>query len=488
VGAAPKVIVCGAGLTGLTTAWELVRRGYDVTVLEAEGSVGGVVRTTQRDGYLVEHGPNSCMLTSELAHLIDALDLTKSLRQAAPHAQRRFIVRNGQPIVVPTSPPAMLRSRLFTLRAKLRILAEPFVSRRTISDDESVGAFVRRRLGAEPLTWAVDPFVSGVYAGDPEQLSVRHAFPRLASLEREHGSLLRGAIAMGKRNRLAAADAPTSSGAKMISFARGLQMLPDAIARDLGAPRLSLNTRVVAIQRTDDRVNVDVVRNGATARLTADIVVSTLTLHALQQIHLARATAAALAQLASVPYPAVASLALGFRRDSVAHALDGFGCLIPSAEQRSTLGVLFSSTLFENRAPDGHVLLTCFLGGVKHPELGNADTSTLLSRVLPELAALLGVRGAPSFVQHTRWPHAIPQFNVGYDANIDAAQTVESAIPGLIVDGQFRRGVSVGDCIGAGAVIAERVAALRSSQLVGVLYAPAPGADQISALPPLAVG
>jgi protoporphyrinogen/coproporphyrinogen III oxidase len=223
VGASPHVIVCGAGLTGLTTAWHLQRAGCRVTVLEAEGAVGGVVRTTMRDGYLVEHGPNSCMLTPELALLIDAIGLTPSVRQAAPQAQRRFIVRNGAPIVVPTSPPAMLRSPLFSLRAKLRVLAEPFFGKRVDTADESVAAFVRRRLGEEPLAWAVDPFVSGVYAGDPEQLSVTHAFPRLAALERDHGSLLRGAIAMGRKSRVASMQPGlTSLRATMVSFDRGM--------------------------------------------------------------------------------------------------------------------------------------------------------------------------------------------------------------------------------------------------------------------------
>ena len=166
----PHVIVCGAGLTGLTTAWHLRRGGADVTVIEASDTVGGVMRSMRRDGYLVEHGPNSCMLTPELTQLVDTLGLTALLRPAAPQAQRRYIVRDGRALAVPASPGAMLRSPLFSLSAKLRILAEPFIGQRAAGNDESVAAFVRRRLGEEPLTWAVDPFVSGVYAGDPEQL------------------------------------------------------------------------------------------------------------------------------------------------------------------------------------------------------------------------------------------------------------------------------------------------------------------------------
>lgn len=458
---APHVIVCGAGLTGLTTAWHLRRGGADVTVVEAGDAVGGVIRTTRRDGYLVEQGPNSCMLTVELAALVDALGLTVYLRPAAPQAQRRYIVRNGTPLEVPMSPVAMLRSPLFSLAAKLRILGEPFIRARADGIDESVASFVRRRLGNEPLTWAVDPFVSGVYAGDPEQLSVTQAFPRLAALEREHGSIVRGMIAAARRSRtLRGQSGLTAARPSMVSFVDGMGTLPQAIADDLGGANILRRSRVTGIEQRDGVCRVTIERDGATFTLPADAVVSTLPTHAFGSIRLPADTEPAIAQLTSISYPAVASLALGFRREHVAHALDGFGCLIPSAEKRSILGILFTSTLFPGRAPEGCVLLTCFLGGARHPTLGMASTATLLETVLPELAALLGVSGPPTFVEHTSWPHAIPQYGLGHEANGRAADAIEAIVPGLIVDGQFRRGVSVGDCVAAGETIAGRALVL----------------------------
>jgi oxygen-dependent protoporphyrinogen oxidase len=455
----PHVIVCGAGLTGLTTAWHLRRQGVHVTVIEAGHRVGGVIQSTRRDGYLVEHGPNSCTLTPELASLIEALGLTPQLRPAAPEAQRRYIVRDGIPLEVPTSPGAMLTSPLFGLSAKLRVLREPWVARRTAPGDESVADFVRRRLGTEPLTFAVDPFVSGVYAGDPEALSVAHAFPRLAAMERDHGSLVRAMIASGRRARVArSTGAGASARHTMVSFTNGLHTLPAALAVDIGTANIRLDTRVVAIESRAAGVAVTVQQGDLRHTLAADLVVSTLPLHALAHIGLPPGTDAAIAQLQTVPYPAVASLALGFRRADVAHALDGFGCLVPSREGRKTLGVLFSSTLFEGRAPEGYVLLTCFLGGTRYPGLGVADTATLLSAVEPDLAELFGIAGVPKFVEHTVWPRAIPQYNVGHDANLRAAEALETIVPGLLVDGQFRRGVSVGDCVAAGASIATRAA------------------------------
>ena len=462
----PHVLVCGAGLTGLAAAWNLRRLGADVTVLEADEMVGGVVRSTRRDGYLVEHGPNSCTLTDELASLVDALDLAPLMRSAAPQAQRRYIVRDGRPLAVPTSPLALLRSPLFSAAAKLRVLGEPFIARRTADDDESVADFVRRRLGDEPLTWAIDPFVSGVYAGDPEQLSIRHAFPRLDALEREHGSLVRGAIAGARRSRAVVAQTGVAARRHtIVSFADGMSTLPLAIADFIGSANILRRTRVLAIGVDDGRTSVVVERDGARRVIRADAVVSTLPLHALTRIDLGAQAEPHLAQLATIAYPPVVSLALGFRRADVAHALDGFGCLVPSAENRCVLGVLFSSTLFDGRAPDGHVLLTCFLGGVKQPRIAALDTSELLDVVQPELAALLGVTGAPKFVQHTVWPHAIPQYNVGHDRATRASAAIEALVPGLIVDGQFRRGVSVGDCIAAGGTIATRALALAQTRV-----------------------
>lgn len=453
----PRVIVCGAGLTGLTTAWHLRRAGSQVTVLDAADDVGGVIGSTRRDGYLVELGPNSCMLTSELAQLVDALGITGSLRPAAPQAQRRYIVRHGRPIEAPSSPRAFLTSPLFSTTAKLRMLAEPFIARRTAPGDESVAAFVRRRLGDEPLTYAVDPFVSGVYAGDPERLSIGHAFPRLAAMEREHGSLLRGAIATGRQARVARAQTGNATArATMVSFADGMVTLPQAIADGVGREQVQCRTRIVAIDAHDGGAAVTVERDGISSTLHADVVISTLPLHAFASIELPAAVRAATTLLDALPYPSVTSLALGYRRSDVAHPLDGFGMLVPSIEQRTTMGVLFSSTLFEGRAPADHVLLTCFMGGVRRPLLGAASTEELRALVEPELATLLGVCGAPTFVHRVTWPRAIPQYDVGHDANLQAAESIERAMPALVIDGQFRRGISVGDCVAAAAQIAAR--------------------------------
>jgi oxygen-dependent protoporphyrinogen oxidase len=458
------VLVVGAGLTGLTTAHHLRAAGHEVTVVDALPRPGGVMQSVARDGWLVERGPNSCMLTPDVAAIVDAAGCTPALLRADGAGSTRYIVRDGRPVPVPMSPPAMLSSPLFSFAGKLRVLREPFVGRRTAAGDESIADFVRRRLGREVLDWAIDPFVSGVYAGDPERLSVGHAFPRLVALEREHGSLIRGAIALARRRGAQrATEAASGQRGAMISFRDGMQTLPLAIAASLG-PRVQCGTRLVSVApRPAGGVAAIVERGGMRADLDVDAVVFTGPIHALDTVTLPARAQAPLGRVRALRYPAVASLALGFRRDDVAHPLDGFGCLVPSRERRALLGTLFSSTLFPGRAPAGHVLLTCFLGGMRRPDLGLAPTDDLLAQVLPELRSLLGVRAMPVFVEHTTWPRAIPQYELGHDAIVAAAESVEDAVPGLVLDGQFRRGVSVGDCVTAGATLSSRVSALLAS-------------------------
>lgn len=456
-----QVLVVGAGLTGLSTAHHLRRAGHEVTVVDAGDAPGGVMRSVARDGWLAERGPNSCMLTADVAAMIDAAGATPALLRAAPAGQVRYIVRDGRPVALPMSPPAFVRTPLFGAAGKLRLLREPFVARRAEGGDESIADFVRRRLGREVLDWAIDPFVSGVYAGDPERLSVGHAFPRLVALEREHGSLIRGAIAMArKRGAARATEAASGQRGAMISFRGGMEALPAALARTLG-PRVQCGTRLVAIApQPGGGVRALLERDGVRADVDADAVVLTLPLHALAHVALPEAARGHVATVAACRYPAVHSLALGFRREQVAHPLDGFGMLVPRREGRTLLGTLFSSSLFPDRAPAGHVLLTCFVGGMRRPDLAGATTGELLPVVLAELQALLGVRGEPVFVEHAAWPHAIPQYELGHDRIVTAAEALERTVPGVILDGQFRRGVSVGDCVTAGATVAGRVVAL----------------------------
>lgn len=452
-GSGRRVAVLGGGITGLTAAWHLRRSGADAVVFEAAERPGGVVVSRPFEGWLHEGGPNTLLEGSpEVTELIDAAGLGSRRLEAAPSARRRYVVRGGRLLAVPASPGAFLRSPLLSWKAKLGLLAEPFRPRRREPGEESVAGFVRRRLGAEILDYAVDPFVAGVYAGDPDELSLSQAFPRLAELEREHGSLLRGAIR---------ARRPKGGGrARMVSFPEGLSELPRALARELGDD-LRLGCRVTAISREKGGWAVEFENGARDRRELFSAVVSALPAGALVGLPLRGVPAAAgLGALAGIVHPAVVSVFCGYRREEVAHPLDGFGLLVPRVEGRRILGTLFSSTLFPGRAPPGHVALTTFVGGLRNPQLALLDEEALREVVSAELSDLLGAKGEPAAFAVRRWPKAIPQYNLGYQRFRDACAAVEAAAPGFFIGGNCRDGISLSDCIRSGRRLARAAAGL----------------------------
>lgn len=462
-----SVAVVGAGITGLVAAYELRRRGVNVTLYEASHLSGGSIRTSHADGFLAEHGPNSFVTSAPVDALLQQLRLQDDVVEANPGANRRYLVRDGALLPFPMNPPAMLSTRLLSVRAKLRILLEPLVKARRDVGDESVASFVRRRMGHEVLDYTVDPFISGIFAGDPETLSMAHAFPRVLELERQHGSLSKGLMAsrkqpMGEDVAPAVHDGPVSASppprARLISFVDGMQTLTDALEASLGTA-VRLGCPVSLVHRDESRWVVDAGLDGVEQTRRVDAVVMATPAHILAAMELPAALRKFSAAIERVEYPPVSTVTLGFRRSDVAHALDGFGVLVPAVERRNILGVLFNSSLFPSRAPDGYVALTCFVGGARMPDRAREDTDLLLERVLLDLRQLLGVRGEPVFAKHVYWPRAIPQYTVGYQSVKDAADTTERQNPGLYLAGNYRNGVSVGDCVASGMQVAERVAA-----------------------------
>jgi oxygen-dependent protoporphyrinogen oxidase len=436
-----SVGVIGAGVAGLSAAFQLMRLGHEVALYEASNRTGGVVRTERRDGFLAEHGPNSMAAPGgAVAQLLRELGLDERRVEANPLARNRYVVRNGWPQPLPLSPPAFLVAPFFSIRAKLALLTEPLASAPP-ADDESIASFVRRRFGREILDYAVAPLVSGIYAGDTEALSMRHALPRAHSMEREHGSVLKGAIREARR----AGAGRRARATGLISFRDGMAELPTRLSALLGA-RVRLTTPVSRVRRVEGRWNIDTPA-GASRH---DGLVLAAPAHALAALPLEASQGERLAALAAIPHPPVAILVLGFRRADVTHPLDGFGMLVPAVEGRRLLGVVFSSTLFPGRAPDGHVTVSIFAGGARQPEMAELEADTLEAVALEELGQLLGVRGAPVFRTHARWPRAIPQYILGYDRFTAVLDAIEAANPALRFAGSYRHGVALGDALRSG--------------------------------------
>ena len=452
-----RIVVVGAGISGLAAAFEIRRlaagagTNVEVVVLEEQDQVGGKVRTVRADGYLCETGVQAFLDNSPpTLELAEALGLGPRLRRAQEVAKKRWIYSRGKLEELPMSPPRFLRSRLVSWPGKLRLALEPFARKRPAGVDETVAEFARRRLGDEALQVLVGPMVAGVFAGDPANLSVKSAFPKVVALEEKYGGLIRGMLAL-RRER--GRDVDAGPGGTLTSFDEGMATPCVSLARSLG-DAVRLKTPVRALER-----------RGAGLRLLlgdghsdADAVV--LAVPAYVQARLLGPLDPDCAGLLDrVPYPPLAVACLGFRREDVGHPLDGFGFLVPRREPLRLLGALFESTLFEGRAPAGHVLIRAMVGGATNPELCALDDTTLLTLLEKELGGVLGLKARPVFSRIWRHEQAIPQYTVGHGDRVTELEARAAKAGPIIVGGSAYRGISLNDCVRNARTVAEQALA-----------------------------
>ncbi|RMF85512.1 MAG: protoporphyrinogen oxidase [Nitrospirae bacterium] len=444
-------LVIGAGATGLACASALAAAGVEVVVVDDRPAPGGVIQSERVAGYLLERGPNSTLNTSvRVERWLAELGVAGDRLRGPAAASKRYIVRRGRLCPLPTSPLAFLTTPVWSWRGKLRLLAEPLIPRGRPGDQEPVARFVRRRIGREGLDYALDPFVSGVYAGDPERISIEAAFPLMAQLERDHGSLVVGMVRTARARKR---DPDRPADRTLYSFREGMQQPMRAAAARLG-PRLRLGVRVARLAPAAGGLRAE----GEGFALTARRVVCAVPAYAAARL-LAELRPEAAARLAEIEHNPVAQVYLGYRRGDVGHPLDGFGCLFPSKEGCLTLGSLWSSTLFPGRAPEGCVLLTNFAGGARHREILEMEPEAIRERVVAELAPLLGLAAEPAFAEVRLLPRAIPHYTLGHRARVEAIERAAAAVPGLTLTGNYLQGVSVADCWRRGLLLADRLAA-----------------------------
>lgn len=452
-----KCLIIGAGISGLTLAHRLKNAQWNVTLLENSNHTGGAIQTSREKGYLVESGPNTIQLTNrQTENFLHESGLKEEIVRPGPESQKRFLYRDGHVHPLPVNPLGAITTPLFSFKGKLRLAAELFIKARHSSEEESLASFARRRVGTEFLDYALNPMAGGIYAGDPEKLSVRHAFPKVYHLEKNYGGLIRGALHL-KRERAKAGDAyPT----QLISFRSGMQTLPDKLSHHLGTS-LHTGATITSIRRNPLNWEVSWNTEGAAHPFTDsfDHLILSLPTFRLTTLPFASALKTQLSPLADLEYPPLSSLALGFTRAQIRHPLDGFGILIPEKEQRRILGTLFSSSLFPGRAPKDHVLLTTFIGGTRQPHLASLEHDLLVATVIGELHALLDIKGDPLFIRHTFWPHSIPQYNLNYGDFEHLMDKIEKEHPGLHFCGNYRHGISVEKCILGALKMADRLLA-----------------------------
>lgn len=449
-----KVAVIGGGITGLTAAWRLSSAGHTVSLFESGDRLGGSIRTDVSGEWMAEAGPNSLQESADIAALISEVGLDAERVVAYPSAQNRFIALGGRLVALPRRPSDILTTPVLSLGTKARVLRDLFRGQVKRAADASVGAFFRDHFGTEVVDRIIQPFVSGIYAGDPEKLSTRYGFPSLWEAEATSGSLVRGIAAAMKRR--AAAGQPRTPA--LISFRSGLKALPEALATRLPMGCAVLGAHIRRIEAgSGTRWRVLGAGPFGVVELGVDAVVLAVTAPALAGMEIGAEGRRPLSSLSQIGHPPVVSLFLGYRREQVGHPLDGFGALIPATEKRSLLGVIFSSSLFKGRAPAGHVALTALAGGVLQPGLAGLPEDRLLDLAERDLADLLGVKGKPVFQRRSFWPSAIPQYNLGYERHLECMAAFEGAHPGLFIAGNARDGISVVNCVKSGTTVAKRV-------------------------------
>lgn len=450
-----KAIIVGAGISGLATAHALLTRKpeMDVQVLEAAERIGGKVWTDHTpEGYACEWGVNGFLnnkpKTLELAETLNLEAVT-----GFEAANRRYVYRRGKLHKLPESPPAFLTSGLMSLFGRLRVMAEPFIKPGE-AEDETLAEFGTRRLGREAFEALIDPMASGVFAGDPEQMSLKSCFPRINELETEYGSLIKAMIRLqAKARREGKGKGPgPGPGGKLTSFAGGMSEMTNQLATRLG-PRIRTSARVESIDRSGDRFRV-LLAGGDMEE--SDVLI--LASPAFAQAEMLQDMAPDIALLLNgISYPPLSVVCLGYREQDLGKYLDGFGFLVPGGEKRNILGTIVDSNVFPNRAPEGSVLLRTMVGGARAPRQAMQSDAQLTDTVRAELKAIMGVDAEPEFLKIYRHRRAIPQYHVGHSKKLESIEQAAERHPGLFLTGNAFRGVSLNDCIESAWRTAERI-------------------------------
>ncbi|GAA3983510.1 protoporphyrinogen oxidase [Hymenobacter antarcticus] len=442
-----KIAIIGGGISGLTLAWYLQKAGLPYDLFEADQRPGGNLHTwATPEGYLLETGPNSLQLSTELEELLADLSLTDQIQDSAAVSQHRYVLRDGRYRELPGSPPTLLTNGFFTLKAKWQLLKEFRQPAAPIDVHETVAHFFRRRFGPEIVDYAVNPFMAGIYAGDPEKLLLHKTFPQLAALEQQYGSVLRGLMKTGK-------GAPRR---RIVTLTGGVQTITDTLAAKLSS--YQPGTTVTALSRATDGTYQLELRGpqGLAAAPGYSHLALALPAYAAAPL-LEPLFAEAAAALAAVHYPPMSVVFSAYDRAAVAHPLNGFGALHPKVEGTYAAGSIWTSSIYPQRVPAGQVLFTTFVGGTQYEEAAAQPEDVQQAAVHAELSKFYGITGAPRWQGRYLWPRSIPQ----YDARIMAAHATTDALARehVVAVANWRAGVSVPDCIRHARRTAETLAA-----------------------------
>lgn len=462
-----RAIVVGGGISGLATAYMLRKKAQaakvelEVLLLEQEERIGGKIWSIKDEGYLCEWGPNGFLDNKpQTLDLCRELGASQQLLRSNDNARKRFIYSGGMLHQLPENGPAFLKSKLISWPGKFRLALEPFAGKPPLEVDETLAAFARRRLGEEALRKLISPMVSGIFAGDPETMSLQSCFPRIAELERDYGSLIVAMIKLAKQKKKEIAEgkavaSAAGPGGILTSFRGGIQTLTDILASRLGEEAVRRGEKVLRVEKGESvpyrvltesgELEADAVILAAPAYASAEMVreLDTYMGHALSEI----------------PYSTMTVICFGYERKKIEHDLRGFGYLIPKEEGMNCLGTLWDSSIFENRAPAGQVLLRSMMGGACFPRYIGLSDMEVTDRVQADLKTIMGIKAPPSFVRIFRHEKAIPQYVAGHGHRLAMLEEKLKDHPGLFLTGNSYRGIGLNDCVAAADRTALAVAA-----------------------------
>ncbi len=465
-----RIAIVGAGISGLCTAHYLVRecqaagKSVEIVLFEAEPVTGGKMRTILQDGFRMEWGPNGFLTNKPHSlDLVRELGIEDRLARSSDLARKRFIFSGGTLHRLPETPPAFFRSRLLSLPGRLRIIGELVAPAPPAGIDESLGDFARRRLGPEALEKLIDPMVTGIFAGDPDRMSLASCFPLIYDLERKYGGLVKGMIALRRERRSAGEKREMSAGpgGVLMSFDHGVQELTDVLADRL-SDGLHLGVKVDRVVRRDGRFLLSLEERTLRGEIDTDVVVLAVPAYAAAEM-LGDLDSSLRASLAAIPYSPISVVALGYEKATLGNPLDGFGFLIPRGEKRKILGALWDSSVFPNRAPEGKALIRAMVGGVRNPALAALPPEELFRLVRSELSATMGVTADPILTRSFFHEKGIPQYLVGHRKVLGRIEERLAVIRGLHLNSNAYRGIALNDCVLQSRLTARRIARERGA-------------------------
>jgi oxygen-dependent protoporphyrinogen oxidase len=459
-----RIAVIGAGISGLATAHAVERlaaaAGLEVEtlVLEKEPRTGGKIWSRREEGFLCEWGPNGFLDNKPMTlELCNRLNIRDRLLRSDDNARKRFIYSEGELHRLPENGPAFLKSRLISWPGKLRLACEPLIPARRDGVDETLAEFARRRLGQEALDKLIAPMVSGIFAGDPETMSLQSCFPRIHQLEQEYGGLIKAMVKLARQKKAErkagkAVASAAGPGGILTSCIGGIQELTDSTAASLrGTVRTGAAVAAIVPKAGGFELRLE---GGET--VDAEVVISAAPAYAVAAMS-AGFDRELTQLLGGILYATMNVVCFGYAREKIDRGLDGFGYLLPKKEGKSTLGTLWDSSIFPNRAPEGRVLLRSMMGGATNPGAIDLAESEVKARVMADLKEIMGIRAEPDFVRIFRHEQAIPQYTVGHSQRLLALAARHAATPGLFLTGNAFYGIGLNDCVNAANQVAGQV-------------------------------